>query len=292
MTTEMKLRLSSASKTPRTPRHRRVLEVPSSQTPPATPLSTQGTRSWANEKRSPLMERSINRGSPTRLRPEAVSPTKSIKNGTARKDFVSKSGALTPLKESGVTLAASIAGSEDENTFKLPHPRWSQLEQRDVTQHARTQLSTTGYDSMMQPKLGAQIRGKPRVDGGGSQGDEPPEHEVDLVWPIRPSQVSTAATTQYAAGSTIGSHPQISSPPKTSPVARRVHNFSSTESGQSELSPSSSWRIPSSLGFQDIGTLEKEESQRRVTFTQLVPQSLRDASYCIAPDWSQDDDEL
>lgn len=46
----------------RTPRKIRVLEVPSSQSPPATPLSTQRTQTpHSRRTRSPLKERSVNR---------------------------------------------------------------------------------------------------------------------------------------------------------------------------------------------------------------------------------------
>lgn len=45
---------------PKTPQTSRTREIPSSQSPPETPLSTQSRRSWATQTRSPLQERSPN----------------------------------------------------------------------------------------------------------------------------------------------------------------------------------------------------------------------------------------
>lgn len=98
---------------PRTPQIRRIREVPSSQSPPDTPLSTHSRRSWGSPTRSPLQARSPNiRTAATPSSRRRLFPTK-----------LEIADTMDSGEEDSQTPLAAVTAKEDYQIYMPAAPR-------------------------------------------------------------------------------------------------------------------------------------------------------------------------
>lgn len=311
---------------PCTPRHRKTLEVPSSQSPADVPLSTQSSRSLGSVERSPLKERSPNllfsrrkcgnaklfselgeeneTGGRMSLESshEFVSPRNErtrhqespwssedndISEGLSTDRYPTSNTPLTssaPLPDNSSAFDAKCSWNNLVTPTALPQPCWSQLEHRDITQYAGSQATEIDGPSvqLLQDVRDATQRVVSRSQAAQHMNSEGGD---DTMQTFRHPQVSTGEQNNAQALS-----PFSSSLPRTSPSLERKRTMLWADEDADLRLPSSPQLMPPPFRRRRSVDQDLEESQRTVTFTQLVPESLRDLSHHLRPIWTQEED--